>query len=96
MFRIINVSLIFAVLAWGQDSSVSIPADAKPGEVYTAEGSQTKQIAALKQEVERLTHLLNWYQQQFFALQARQIEQQIAPKEPTRAAKPPAQGEPAK
>lgn len=79
----LRLALVFlAALAWGQEAA-PLP---KPAE----------QCGDQKQEIARLTALLNWYQQQFFALQARQIEQQIAPKEPPKPApaKPPAQGVP--
>ncbi len=81
---------LFAALAWGQESA---PSKLQPGEL--TEIQLREQISEQKQEIDRLTRLLNWYQQQFFALQARQIEQQIAPKEPPKPVKPPAQGEPA-
>ncbi len=77
----IRLTLFFlAALAWGQEPAIDTSGKGRPVPV--------EQCVDHKQEIQRLTTLLNWYQQQFFALQARQIEQQVAPAKPPRVEPP--------
>lgn len=75
--------LLLAALAWGQETTGSAPLANLPPKVHepTIAGLQAENTS-LKSEIQRLTTLLNWYQQQFFALQAREIEKQVAPPKP--------------
>lgn len=89
---------LLAALAFGQDlpavhdgklhAGDGCLADAECGGGLKKAEQLQKQAEADKQKITKLTALLNWYQQQYFILQAQMIEQQVTSEKPAPKPKP--------